>query len=219
MELGFDPLIVLRLKPIQKIGVALGLLLLFTALYWYFFLQDRLNVMEKLQAEIQQQEDQISSKRRLLTKLPQMREELARLKMEEERLAQKLPSEKEIPTLLTDISTAGHEQGLEFLLFAPGPEISRDLYAEVPVGMEMRGSFHAIALFVDRVAKMSRIVTFADISMEPPKDPKEQKNQRDMLVAKARATTYRFLSQQALEQKERASKGAGDRADKTKGGK
>lgn len=210
MELGFDPLIILRMKLIQKIGVVLGLFLLLLLGYWYFFMQERLDTMDKLRAEIQKQEEQIAMKRRLLAKLPQKREELARLKEEEERLAQKLPSEKEIPTLLTDISNAGHQQGLEFLLFAPGAEITRELYAEVPVGLEVRGSFHAVALFIDRIAKMSRIVTFADLFVEPEKgktNTKELFPQTDILVTKARATTYRFLSQQALEQKARTEKG------------
>ncbi|MEO5363551.1 MAG: type 4a pilus biogenesis protein PilO [Magnetococcus sp. DMHC-8] len=201
MELGFDPLVVLRLKPIQKIGVGCGLLLLISAAYAYLFLQDRLAEMDKLQANLKQQEEQLASKRRLLAKLPQMREELAKLKEEEAKLAQKLPSEKEIPTLLTDISNAGHEQGLEFVLFAPGPEIPRELYAEVPVGVEVRGSFHATALFMDRVARLPRIVTFADMTME------QVKERREILVTKARATTYRFLTQQAVEQKEQGNKG------------
>ncbi len=202
MELGFDPLIILRMKPMQKAGVALGLCLLVMAGYWHFFLQERIETIKKMNANIQQQEQDMASKRRMLAKLPQMREELAKLKEEEARLARKLPSKEEIPTLLTDISTAAHEQGLELALFAPGAEISRDLYAEVPVGMEFRGSFHAIALFVDQVARMSRIVTFADMTVEANKE------QKDLLVTKARATTYRFLDQQALA-KEQASKGKG----------
>lgn len=205
MELGFDPLIILRMKPLHKIGTALALCLVVLVGYWYFFFQERYDTIKKLQAAIQQQEEQMASKRRLLAKLPQMREELAKLKEEEMKLARKLPSEKEIPTLLTDISSAGHEQGLEFLLFAPGAEITRELYAEVPVGMEVRGPFLAIALFMDRVAKMSRIVTFADMTLEPLKD------HREILVTKARATTYRFLNQQALEQKEHASKAKGQK--------
>lgn len=205
MELGFDPLIILRMKPLHKIGAAALCLVIILLGYWYFFFQERYDTIKKLQAAIQQQEEQMASKRRLLAKLPQMREELAKLKEEEMKLARKLPSEKEIPTLLTDISSAGHEQGLEFLLFAPGAEITRELYAEVPVGMEVRGPFLAIALFMDRVAKMSRIVTFADMTLEPVKD------HREILVTKARATTYRFLSQQALEQKEHASKAKGQK--------
>lgn len=192
MELGFDPLIILRLKTMQKMGIALGLLCVIAAGYWYFFLDERINEMDTLRADVRYQEQSIASKQRMLGKLPKMREELTKLKIKEEKAAQKLPSKKEIPTLLTDISNAGHEQGLEFLLFAPGPEIPRDLYAEVPVGLEVRGSFHATVLFMDQVAKLSRIVTFADMSIEPIKE------QPGLLVAKARATTYRFLEQQTL---------------------
>ena len=205
MELGFDPLIILRMKPLQKAGVALLLCFLVVAGYGYFFLQERIETIKKMNVNIQQQEQDMASKRRMLARLPQMREELAKLKEEEARLARKLPSKEEIPTLLTDISNAAHEQGLELALFAPGAEISRDLYAEVPVGMEVRGSFHAIALFVDQVARMSRIVTFADMTVEANK---EQKDLKDLLVTKARATPYRFLDQQALA-KEQASKGKG----------
>ena len=200
MELGFDPLVILRLKTIQKMGVGLGILIVIGAGYWYFLLKDRLVELDTLQAKVQQQEKDIAFKKRMLTRLPQLREELAKLKIEEEKATQKLPSQKEIPTLLTDISNAGHEQGLEFLLFAPEAEIPRDLYAEVPVGMEVRGSFHATVLFMDQVAQLSRIVTFADMSLEPvEKEP-------GVLVTKARATTYRFLEQNSVQTQDNKGK-------------
>lgn len=196
MELGFDPLIILRLKPLQKVGIAFGLLAVITAGYWHVLLQERLRVMNTLHADVQQQAREIASKRRMLRTLPQLHEELAKLKIKEEKAAQKLPSQQEIPTLLTNISNAGHEQGLEFLLFAPGPEITRDLYAEVPVGLEVRGTFHATVLFMDQVAHLSRIVMFADMTMEPTED------QPDILITKARATTFRFLEQHMLERQD-----------------
>ena len=200
MELGFDPLIILRLKTIQKVGIALGLLAAITASYWHFFLQERLRDMDQRQSNIREQEQRIATKRRLLRRLPQMREALAKLKTEEARAARKLPSKKEIPKLLTDISNAGHEQGLDFFLFAPGPEIKRELYAEVPVGIEVQGSFHATVLFMDQVTKLSRIVTFGDTTIEPT--PK----QTGLLRTKTRATTYRFLEHQALKPKGKKEK-------------
>ncbi|MBF0160812.1 MAG: type 4a pilus biogenesis protein PilO [Magnetococcales bacterium] len=203
MELGFDPLVILRLKPLYRIGISAGLIFILVVGYGWFVWRDRHAQMEQLRADIQQQTEQLASKRRLLAQLPKKREELAVLKAEEERLAQKLPSEKEIPNLLTDISNAGHEQGLEFVSFAPGAEISRELYAEVPVGIEVRGSFHATALFIHQVAQMPRIVTFADLIVETNKE------KGNILQTKARAATYRFLNQQALAQKGQEAKGAG----------
>lgn len=201
MELGFDPLIILRLKTLQKFGVALCILTILAGGYWYFFLQERLDQMETLRIDVRKQEQRIRAKRRMLQKLPQLREELAKLKIKEAKAAQKLPSKKEIPTLLTNISTAGHEQGLEFLRFAPKPEINHELYAEVPVDLEVRGSFHSTVRFLDQVAKFSRIVTFADMSLEP------MIQRPGRLVTKARATTYRFLEKAALAQQDENQKG------------
>ncbi|MBF0099202.1 MAG: type 4a pilus biogenesis protein PilO [Magnetococcales bacterium] len=201
MELGFDPLLILRLSRWQRLAVVLAILALPLAAYAALLAPERLESLQQVQNSLQQQEEQMASKRRLLARLPQMREELNKLKAEEERLAQRLPSEKEIPTLLTDISTLGLEQGLEFILFAPGSELVRELHAEVPVTLEVRGSFPALAQFIDRLARMPRIVTLSDWHLEPNKE------QPELLGSKARLTTYRFLTQKALEQKERDAKG------------
>ena len=186
METGIDPLIVLRLKTVQKIGVILGILAVIVGGYYYFFLNDRLQKIAKIEKEVKKQEQSIISKRKQLTRLPELRKKLAALKIREARLARKLPSKKEIPVLLTNISNAGHEQGLEFLLFAPQPEIERELYAEVPVSLRVRGPFHETVLFFNQVAKLSRIVTVSHVVMTPGTKG---------LETTAQATTYRFLEQ------------------------
>lgn len=204
MELGIDILVILRMKVVEKIGVALGILALIAGAYWYFLFTDRTRDLEKVEKTVQSQVDAIAAKRRMLARLPELRKELIVLKGHEERLARKLPSKKEIPVLLTDISTAGHEQGLEFLLFAPQPELERDVYAEVPVSLRVQGPFHETALFVNQLAKLSRIVTVSDIVMVPG----DKKGIEDKgLVTTAQATTYRFLEQEeAAEAAQKAKK-------------
>lgn len=197
MELGFDPLVILRLKTIQKLGVVLGILVVIAAGYGYFFLQDRLGSIDKLQSSIKQQQESIAMKKRLLKKLPKLRKELELLKAKEAKAARKLPSKTEIPALLTSISNAGHEQRLDFLLFAPKPEVTRDLYAEVPVELSVRGPFHETVLFMDQVANLSRIVTFSNIQMAPNKEE---------FITTGVATTYRFLTQQAIQSKSKNGK-------------
>ncbi|MBF0446212.1 MAG: type 4a pilus biogenesis protein PilO [Magnetococcales bacterium] len=129
-------------------------------------------------------ENSIASKKRMLLQLPRLRKELIALKKREEKAARKLPSKKEIPALLTDISNAGHEQGLEFTLFAPKPELPVNVYAKVPVEIKVRGPYHETLLFMNQVARLSRIVTFSNINMKP---------KGDILHTQAWVTTYRFL--------------------------
>ncbi|MBF0428568.1 MAG: type 4a pilus biogenesis protein PilO, partial [Magnetococcales bacterium] len=102
MELGFDPGLLLRFKPIQKIGIAFAIILAIAGIYWQFFFKDQQTVMDSLDTEIAQQKENINTKQNMLKQLPKLRKELAELKILEAEAAQKLPSQKDIPNLLTD---------------------------------------------------------------------------------------------------------------------
>ncbi|MBF0339709.1 MAG: type 4a pilus biogenesis protein PilO [Magnetococcales bacterium] len=211
MELGFDPGALLRLKALHKAGIVLGILGAIAAGYWQFFFKDLQESIDTLNREVAQQEETIHSRQMMLKQLPALRKELAELKLQEAEAARKLPSKKEIPALLTDISNAGHEQGLTFLLFAPKPELPADIHAEVPVEMQIQGAWHETALFMQAIARMPRIVTINDILMTPDK--------QGALLTTAKATTYRFLDADELAasaQKKAKAKAAAKPADKPK---
>ncbi|MBW2742582.1 MAG: type 4a pilus biogenesis protein PilO [Deltaproteobacteria bacterium] len=114
-----------------------------------------------------------------------------------------LPDKKEIPSLLTGISEAGKEAGLEFLLFQPESEINKDFYAEIPVSIKVAGNYHNVGLFFDNVSRLYRIVNnvglfFDNVSrlyrivnvknivMTTPRDG-------DRLNSSCTAVTYRFV--------------------------
>ena len=97
-----------------------------------------------------------------------------------------LPEKEEIPTLLTGISKAGRDSGLEFVLFQPKPEIGKDFYAEIPVSMKVTGDYHGVATFFESVAELNRIVNIRDIDMAPDKDSAK-------LMATCTAVTYKFI--------------------------
>jgi type IV pilus assembly protein PilO len=199
MELGFDPADLLRFSLLKKMAISLLILLMIAAGYWHFSLGLQLEVIETNNSVIAKQIEDISLKQRMLLRLPKLRKELALLKEKEAKAARKLPSKKEIPALLTDISNAGHEQGLEFTLFAPKPELPMDVYAKVPVEVRVRGPFHETLLFMNKVAQLSRIVTFSDLEMMPKKS---------ILHTKAWVMTYRFLDlDERPQKKERKAKG------------
>lgn len=55
--------------------------------------------------------------------------------------------------------------------------------------MRVTGSYHEIAVFFDRLSKMSRIVNVADLKMASP----QFINKKIVLTSSFDATTYRFL--------------------------
>jgi type IV pilus assembly protein PilO len=100
-----------------------------------------------------------------------------------------LPEKEEIPSLLTSISKSGQEVGLEFLLFEPKAETRREFYAEIPVAMNIRGDYHNLAVFFDKVARLSRIVNINNITINRSKDIKDPKD----LSTACTAVTYKFV--------------------------
>jgi type IV pilus assembly protein PilO len=87
---------------------------------------------------------------------------------------------------LTSVSKSGQEVGLEFLLFEPKAESKREFYAEIPVAMSIRGDYHNLATFFDKVARLSRIVNINNITINRGKDIRD-------LSTSCTAVTYKFV--------------------------
>jgi type IV pilus assembly protein PilO len=101
-----------------------------------------------------------------------------------------LPEKEEIPSLLAGISEAGKDAGLEFLLFQPKGESPKEFYAEIPVDINVSGSYHQVAVFFDKVANLPRIVNIRNIKMSP----KNQKGSgTNDLTTVCQAVTYKFI--------------------------
>jgi type IV pilus assembly protein PilO len=119
-------------------------------------------------------------------KLKYYQDKLKDAELEFKIVMKKLPEKKEIPNLLSSVSQSGRDAGLEFLLFQPEPEQSKDFYAEIPVSIRVTGNYHNVALFFDKVARLSRIVNINDIKMTSAKGS-------SVLLTSCKAITYRFV--------------------------
>jgi len=95
--------------------------------------------------------------------------ELRDLNAELKRAQARLPDQREIADLLSSVAASGRASGLEITLFRQKPEVPHDFYADVPVEMQMRGTYHDVALFLDRVKRLDRIVNVSDIKMTKPR--------------------------------------------------
>jgi len=97
-----------------------------------------------------------------------------------------LPEKEEIPTLLDGISQAARDAGLEITKFQPNPELPKEFYAEVPLSINVVGSYHNVAMFFDRISNLPRIVTIDMLKMTPQSDSVN-------LTTASTAVTYKFI--------------------------
>ena len=175
-----------NISKVHRILICVATFIVITGVFVYFLYLPKFESLNQLNSEYKNFEQRLASAK---TKAAQLNEYREKMKIAEAqyKLAMKaLPDKKEIPSLLTGISEAGKEAGLEFLLFQPESEINKDFYAEIPVSIKVAGNYHNVGLFFDNVSRLYRIVNIKNIVLTTPRDG-------DRLNSSCTAVTYRFV--------------------------
>ena len=172
--------------PIKIGGILVVCAIVLFAGFW-FLIQDELEQYSEAQKKEEGLRETYMNKRALAINLPAYKEQMEEMEQTFGSLLRQLPNTTEVPDLLVDITQAGLGRGLEFTLFRPEKELPKDFYAEMPISVEVRGSYHELAQFVSDVAALPRIVTFCDIAISAGKDNK--------LSMSAKAKTYRYMEE------------------------
>jgi type IV pilus assembly protein PilO len=100
-----------------------------------------------------------------------------------------LPDNDDVPALLSTLAQLGERIGLTIDRFEPQPETSKEFYAAIPFKTYVNGGYHDIAMFIDAISKMDRIVNVSNIIMHDPKVV----NKKEVVSGEFVLTTYRFL--------------------------
>lgn len=78
---------------------------------------------------------------------------------------EKLPDNAEVPSLLQRIHNQAKTAGLEINKFKREPDRSKDYYIEIPVSMELVGTYDELANFFYYIGRMTRIVNVSEIGL------------------------------------------------------
>ncbi len=139
-------------------------------------------------------------KKQQAVNLDEYRRQLAEIDRSFGALLKQLPNKAEMGDMLVDINKAAQARGLAVELFKPGGEAPREFYAEVPITLNLTGSYHDIGAFTGDIAKLPRIVTLNDINLSM--------NTNGSMSLKTTAKTFRYLDDTELaSQKKQAKKG------------
>jgi len=186
---------IVKLSKAKKIFILVVLLGGILGIYFYSFYIPQHETLQKKKAEMEVLERQVRELRIVAANMKRFQEEVAKLREELKLAVSQLPTSKEIPSLLASISNLGTDSGLEFLLFRPMPEINRDFYAEIPVEIKVKGNYHQVALFFDKVGKLPRIVNINAVAME---NAKETAGSWEIQTS-CTATTFKFIEREPID--------------------
>jgi type IV pilus assembly protein PilO len=175
----------------QKLGILVGLIILISAAFYSFLYSPGADEIAKLNESIEAAQNEKSIKQKRAANLPKLQKELGDLDVRLKEAIAQLPSKKEIADLLSSIATKAQESGLDIDLFRPRPENYKDFYAEIPVEMNIKGTFHNVIMFFDAIGRLTRLVNIDNVGFKNPK----VSGDRMVLEFTTTAITYRFLEE------------------------
>jgi len=165
-------------------------LLVIIALFYFVLFQANADEMAKLNVQVNNASEELKKMKKIASDLPRYKKELEDVQEKFEATSILLPKGQEIPNLLRNISDLGRNAGLDFISFTPGAEIPKDFYAEIPIDIKIKGPYHNLGLFLDKVSKLDRIVTVNNIKT----DKVNQEQSEILLDSTCRLLTYRFTN-------------------------
>lgn len=175
----------------QKFIVVIMLALMIGAGFYF-------GVYDGLQSKIKSQNNQLQKVQQEKNKYEQLKknraEVVARLEKLKRQLLvarEKLPATAEVPSLLQRIHNQAKTAGLEITQFKRVDNAPKEYYIEIPVEMELEGTFDELANFFFYIGRMTRIVNVRDLQLKRTSTNLESDGN---LKVKALATTFMYRS-------------------------
>ena len=149
----------------QKIIFGVVILVVLLAGGYYFLLSPKMVEVDGLRQQRAAKETEMLQSRALAASLARFKQEAEALRAKLETAKERLPSEKEIPGLYRQVSDLAYQAGMAVSLFQPREPATKDVYQEVPISVSAEAGYHQLGTFLDRIARLQRIVNLTDMKI------------------------------------------------------
>jgi len=148
-----------------KVFMTVMVVLFTLGLGYYVFVSDEIITLENVTDKELELRASFESKQSLAANLVAYREQLTEMEAQLATLLKKLPAGHETPGLLDDITFVATAAGLSITSITWGNEIEKEFYTELPLDINVEGTFHQFGQFVASVADLPRIVSLHDFTV------------------------------------------------------
>ncbi len=156
-----------KISPTKKLTSLAVLAVGISALFYYYIVIPKYEVMTGLQENIGKLDAEIQATSIKVQHLDELVAASKELEKDLEKKKERLPPEEEAVMLLKQLSDLGVRLGLDIKLWKPGnqAEDPSKLFVRMPVSVEVAGGYHTAAVFFDRIKKLPRIINVSDLRM------------------------------------------------------
>ncbi len=170
-----------------KIILALVLVGFVSYFVYYLLVSDKIVELEREVAQEAKLKEDYQQKYFKSANLELFKEQMEEAEELFAKQVKRLPENHETPGLLDDITFVGTTSRLEFKKLNWQPEIQREIYLELPIDVQVQGSYHDFGEFVSKISGLPRIVTLHDFTISGDKSGSE-----NALILKMQAKTYKY---------------------------
>ena len=182
---------IMKAPPAVKYGGLAGVIVVLTALNFFLVISSIEDNITKQVSTQRALDIQLAEKQEIAQNLNERRREMDLLEQKLAEALTELPERKDIEELLAQLNDIGKKSNLDISTVEPQGEQQASFYARIPIKMVVAGNYHEIAMFLQEVANLRRIVNVNNIRLSTP----EVKNEKVVLKSEFQATTFRFLAQ------------------------
>jgi len=178
-----------KLPLAGQLGVSAVIAALICGGFYYFWYSQALDKQRQKETRLADLQKQIRALEATANRLPEFQREVQALEARLETLKRILPPEKEMPDLMRRIQYLAAQSSLQIRRFNPAAVVTKDFYQEVPVSIDVEGTYHNMGAFLDRVSRMSRLVNMTDLKIKA----QTAQTLTNTIAVTSTATTYVYL--------------------------
>ncbi|QDE92363.1 pilus assembly protein PilO [Myxococcus xanthus] len=195
-----------KAPPAIKFGGLAFAVVALTVGNFFMFIQPTEEAIKSQISQRRKLDMELADKSEIAQNLNERRREMDVLEQKLSEALTELPEQRDIEELLAQINDIGKKSGLEISSVTPDKETvgGGDFFARIPIKMTVSGNYHEIALFLQEMANMRRIVNVNNIKL----DSAVLKNEKVVLQSTFLATTFRFVEQKSAPAADATTKNA-----------
>lgn len=163
-------------KAMQVVGITIGVYLVIAFIVYLILINAKFSEVGRINTQIREKKEAIrlsGGVAKQKDKIKEAKEQIEELKQQINYYEAKLPTEKDIPQILQYLSQIANESGVKLLRIEKFKEVQEEkeqtLYVTVPLSLDVKGGYHSIGRFVNKIETAQRFMKVQDFEIKKDK--------------------------------------------------
>lgn len=153
----------------QKILVFAVIGLIILIVYFQFLLKPRVESLILVFLQVNQTFEKLNQAKEDIANVPKFKRRIEELKGKISSYEKNMPTQKEIPALLGELSKFAKDTDVKILAILPlgkTKEVGKEPYLEVPICIKAKTKYHNLGFFINKLETAGRFMKVSDIKIQ-----------------------------------------------------